>query len=361
MDKILVYALSENVGGVEEYVLNLSRYNSEHECEYQYIVLGDHTPYMDELEKLGVTYYYIPKKRKVFANIKALSNLFKKCREECDVIYFNTSALVYPIPYLLALYYNYRIVLHSHLTGTTGARKYIHYINRSWINKKCVRMMACSKMAGNWMFGNKNMKNVFVIPNAINLSNFSFCLSDRIRMRKELNLDNEFVIGHIGRLHSVKNQEFLINMLSTAKRLNINYKLLLVGDGADERKLKQLSYNLNVNDRVIFYGRTDKPWTVMNCMDCFVMPSLVEGFPVTLIEAQANGLPCIVSDTITQEVNVLGKVTFCSLKDDYSVWIKAIKDNAIPRYNSDQLKDLGYDVVDLERKVRNIILHGDCL
>ncbi len=356
MESVLIYAMSENIGGVEEYVLNLSRYNSNQDCQYEYIILGERTPYQAEMDKLHVKYYFVPKKKHLLKNICTLYKLLKMRRQECSILYFNTSALVYPVPYILAYFFKYRIVLHSHSTETNGIRKVIHVINRTLINRITTERLACSTPAGEWMFGKKHLNQVHIVPNAIQLSRFSFSDEIRQNIREELGISNDFVIGHVGRLSSVKNQRFLIDILAEAVKHNNRTKLLLVGDGEDLEQLKEYAELMHVNEDVIFYGRTNTPEKLMCAMDCFVMPSLVEGFPITLVEAQASGLPCLVSENITREVNITGHVKFRSLEDNVELWCKDIF-SLSDRYNAmDVLTSRGYDVNNLEQKVRRFLL-----
>lgn len=349
MEQVLVYAMSENIGGVEEYVLNLSRYNFEKKRKYVYIILGHNTPYINQLKSLGVEFYFITKKKKLFQNIKELDNLLRKKRSECSIIYFNTSTLCYPIPYLLALKYKYKIVLHSHLTGTNGMRKYIHLFNRIWIGKICKTKFACSKMAGQWMFNNKN---VTIIPNAILLDRFKYNGDFREKIRNSLQIQDRFVIGHVGRLSDAKNQSFLLDLLYTGIKKQMPLHLLLVGDGENEAKLKIKAKQMQLEKYVTFFGRTENPEELLSAMDCFVMPSIVEGFPITLVEAQAAGLPCLIADSITNEVNLTNRIEFAKLEDSIESWLDKMMKLDMSRYDGIKiLREKGYDVMDLEATV----------
>lgn len=357
MDRILVYALSENVGGVEEYVLNLSRFNMEKECEYEYIILGSQTPYQNEMDDLKLKYYFIPKKKNLFKNIIQMNTLFRERRKYCSILYFNTSSLCYPLPYIIARRYRYRIILHSHLERANGIRKIIHLFNRTWIGKLCMAKLACSTPAAEWMFGKKHLKEIEIVPNAIDLGRFKFNPSVREKIRTELQLQNYFVLGHVGRLSYVKNQSFLLEIIAETKSEGLNYKLLLVGDGKDEQKLRKRAEALNITDRVIFYGRTNHPEDLLGCMDCFVMPSLVEGFPVTLVEAQASGLPCLVSDSVAREVNVSGNIHFASLACSPQEWLETIKALNLDRYDClSLLIKQGFEVHGLSSRIFQLII-----
>ena len=358
MDKILVYALSENVGGVEEYVLNLSRYNSGKYYEYEYIILGSSSPYENEMRELGVKYYFVTPKRHFLKNIRDYINLFKNGKRRYKAIYFNTSVLVYPIPYILARIFGYPIILHSHSAGTNGLRKIIHLFNRSWVKRMCCLKFACSSLAGHWMFGEKN-EDFVIIPNAIDLYRYKFNSNKRKEIRTQLGINDEIVLGHVGRLSSVKNQKYLLRILEQAKKEGYNWKLLLVGDGEDELSLKEEVKLLGLTKDVYFYGRTSHTEWTLSAMDCFVMPSIVEGFPISLVEAQASGLSCVVSDTITEEVNLLGNITFISLQSTYMEWVNAINNISLVRNeNINLLEKMGFDVFTIENLVGSKMKDG---
>lgn len=353
MEKILVYALSENFGGVEEYTLNLSRYNKNKDHKYGYIILGNHSPYEREMKDRKIEYFKIPKKRKLIQNIFCTYSLLKRLRTIYSVLYINTSALGYIIPYLIAYSLGYKLVLHSHLDArsTSSALKImIHKFNYQILRTKISNRLTCSKNAAKWMFG-QDAEKAILIPNAVNLQRFRFSPKERNYYREKLNIGDNKVIGNIGRLTYFKNQTFLLKLLKSMK--NDNVKLLLVGDGEDKNKLLMYAEKLGVRSKVIFYGKTSAPEKLMNVMDCVVMPSIAEGFPVTLVEEQAAGLPCIVSTNVTKEVDISHTLTFLSLKDPVEKWRKLILSKMnLDRYNNEEaLKRGGFDVHTLENKV----------
>lgn len=349
MKKILIYALSENLGGVEEFVLNLSRYKKSNDHEYGYIILGDHSPYEDEMKRLGVEYYKIPKKRYIFKNIMASYYLIKKLSKFYDLLYINTSSLGFIWVYILAIKFKMKLVLHSHLDASktsSNLKKIIHHIHYKMIKKYLKERFACSVPAGKWMFGKDQFS---IIPNAINIDRFKYNKKSRSKLREELHIENYFVIGNIGRLTDFKNQIFLLKILR--KLSDQKVKLLLVGDGEDKEMLIEKAREFKIDDRVIFYGKTKHPEYIYSCIDCLVMPSKAEGFPITLVEAQASGLPCIVSNVITRETNITNNVTYLSIEENnLDQWIDAIEKSKNSRiFNGTKyLENKGYNVYNLE-------------
>lgn len=353
MEKILVYALSENFGGVEEYVLNLSRFKIKNNHEYGYILLGNHSPYEKEMHERQIKYYKVPKKKHLLKNIFVTYTLLKRLRKEYQVLYINTSSLGYIIPYLIAYSLGYKLVLHSHLDARSTSSKFkiiVHEINYKILRKKISQRLSCSTPAAKWMFNEDSNKSI-LIPNAINLDKFKFSPQERIYYKKKLGLENNKIIGNVGRLTYFKNQRFLLDLLSGINDKNV--KLLLVGDGEDKDKLMNYANELGIESRVIFYGKTYTPEKIMNVMDCVVMPSIAEGFPVTLVEAQAAGLPCIVSDVITKEVDITNTISFLNLNISKEKWRQTILSKlTVNRYSNIQLlKTAGFDVKKFENKV----------
>lgn len=352
MGKVLIYAILEGKGGIEEYVLNLSRFCDNPSSKYGYIVLGEKTAYKDEFEKMNIDCFFIPPKNQIFKNIKSLHNLFSIQRNLYDTIYFNTSGLYYIVPFCLAKKYKYKIILHSHSSGGGWPKRIIHYLNRIWISKIVNNKLACSQKAGKWMFGNKKFE---IIPNAIDIERFQYNEQYRNYYRDKYSIKEKFVLGNIGRLHPGKNQCFIVDILSCLVNNGVDAVLLLVGDGEMKDEIQKKVNDLNLKDRVFFAGQTDHPEYFYSVMDFFVMPSFIEGFPITLVEAQANGLPCIVSDTITQETNISNEICYMSIYDSPQTWAEYIQKNN-ERYNcKDILIRKGFEIRNQCKKIESIL------
>ena len=170
--------------------------------------------------------------------------------------------------------------------------------------------------------------NYEIIRNAINVKNYSYKKNVRSLERKKLNINEDcFVIGHIGRFTTEKNQSFLLKVLKEVLKENDNSRLLLIGDGYLEDKVKSEAKQLGIEDYVIFTGNINDTYNKYQVMDVFVLPSLFEGLPVVGVEAQTNGLHCVFSDRVSTEVDITGNVTFLSLDEDYKTWAKVLLDN----------------------------------
>lgn len=180
---------------------------------------------------------------------------------------------------------------------------------------------ACSENAGRFLFREKPF---FVINNAIDYKKFSFDEEKRSEFRKRYSIGNEFVVGTAGRLCTQKNQAHLIRDFAELKGLMPNALLLIAGEGEKKDFLQLLSAELSVSNSVIFLGPVKDMPSFLSALDCFVFTSLYEGLPVSGVEAQANGLPCVFSDSITREADISGSVDFVSLEKPHSFWAKVI-------------------------------------
>lgn len=201
---------------------------------------------------------------------------------------------------------------------------------RLFLKKYCNAKIGCSQQAGEFLFGKREFKkNGIILNNGIDTNAFAFNVESRSDIRKELNIGARSVaLGHIGQLYSVKNQSFLLDIFSFYHKKHPDSYLLLIGEGNDrdmlEEKIKSLGLEKNA---LMLGGRRDIP-ELLSAMDCFVFPSLHEGFPLTLIEAQASKLPCVVSDSVTDKTKINDSVFFCSLNEGPEKWTEYIE-NAV--------------------------------
>lgn len=208
--------------------------------------------------------------------------------------------------------------------------------------------VACSNSAGIALFGKDFLLSPKkkIIKNGISVSNFTYNENSRKEIRKRYNLDEKtLLIGTVGRLNKVKNQSFLIEVLAKLNNRNHTYKLMLVGCGELESFLKQKSSRLGLNDDVIFAGSQNDISPYLSAFDIFVMPSLHEGLGIAAIEAQVNGLECIVSSSVPQEVDLTG-VRFLNLNEGATVWGETIS-TLLKQHHSEFPKiviDAGYDI-----------------
>ena len=193
-------------------------------------------------------------------------------------------------------------------------------------------------------------KEITVLNNAVNVEEFKYDLKIRNEIRNELHAENKLVIGHIGRFNKQKNHEFLIDIFKALHEKQPNSMLVMVGEGDLKPLIEKKVANLGLSSHVKFLGVRSDISNIMQGMDLFLFPSLFEGLPVVLVEAQAAGLKCIVSDTITKETDVSGRLEFVSLNQSPEGWADKIL--ASPYEHSDTaelLRQNGYDTVTMAK------------
>lgn len=330
MKKVLVVGLTQNFGGVESVVMNYFRSFDKKDCEFHFVKSFNKLPKEEEIIKLGGKIHYItPIKKNIFKFYKQLNNLYKN--NNFDVMWFNSCMLVnFSFIKYAKKYGVNKIIIHSHNsqfmdTSLIKPLKYIiHKINRKKVLKCATDFWSCSIDASKFFYEKNiiNSKNHKIINNAIDLDKFKFNENIRNDYREKLGLNGFFVIGNVGRLHTQKNQTFLINVFQKVYNKNNASKLLIVGQGKEEKSLKEQVNQLNLQNSVIFTGaRNDVP-NLMQAIDCFALPSLYEGLPVVGIEAQASGVKCLFSDAVPSNIQYSNSVKFLPLDED--VWIKEI-------------------------------------
>jgi glycosyltransferase involved in cell wall biosynthesis len=243
---------------------------------------------------------------------------------DCDYTY---KALLYAIP---AKILGVKTVVHSHTTGLAGdyqkLKLFAHILSKKALSLFTDCYIGCSKEAAEWLTPKKRINEKTVVFNGIDLSSFKYDKREREEWRNKLEINNRFVIGNMGSLCYRKNQTFLIDILKDVKKYNDKAILLLVGPGVeeyiDEMKKKVNDYNLN--DSVIFYGMTTNTRELLNCMDLFAFPSFVEGAPLALYEAEAVGVSCIMSNTISTDAVICDWVSVKEINNGIKPWVDEI-------------------------------------
>ena len=209
-------------------------------------------------------------------------------------------------------------------------------IVRTYFKKRMMphltHLFMCGEESGKWLYGEKNKSRFIMLNNAIDAASYTYDLSKREELRRQLGLADELVIGHVGRFNPQKNHPFLLDIFAALLRKEPNAVLLLVGGGEDMLKIQAKAHALGIAEHVRFLGVRSDVADLMQAMDVFVFPSLYEGLGLVLIEAQAAGLPCVVSDTIPREAYLTDLVTAEKLSSSVEAWAeKILAKRAIPR------------------------------
>lgn len=272
------------------------------------------------VDKDFIIYQFNRTPRNILKYILYILSIIKK--EKIEILHIHGNSHLLSIELLAGLIGQCKIrAVHSH--NTTCNHILLHKLLTPIFKMLCTDSFACGQEAGKWMFGNSPF---IVINNGINASNYSFNKDKRDYYRNKYNINDSIVLGHVGNLNEQKNQLYLIDILNC---LDDRFKLILVGEGPLEAEIKNKIKTHNLDSRIILMGISKDVGGLLSAMDIIVMPSLYEGLPLSLIEEQANGLPCVVSDTITNEVNLTNLVSFLSLQSSPKLWAKKIESTSV--------------------------------
>lgn len=348
-------------GGTEAFVMNMYRSIDREKVEFEFLIHEKNKAhYDDEVMSLGGKIHRIPDRHEV-GTIRYIINLVRKLREiKPDVVHshamFNSGIVMF-----FAFLAKIKIrIAHSHNTSDQATqsilRKLFQSIMRVFINTFATQLVACSNKAAEYLFCfKKKNKQALILNNAVRINEFIFNEEIRNQIRRDIGIEDKFVIGHVGRFTEQKNHHFLIEIFKSIKEQYPNTVLLLVGEGPLKSEIESKVKELNLTGSVKFLGvRKDIP-KLLQGFDLFLLPSLFEGLPFVLIEAQAAGLCCVLSSTVTEETDITGRVKFVDLDDSIEVWTHHIMNASIGHIDtSEMIRKSGYDTESMAKKLMEI-------
>lgn len=348
MKVLVVSTVRFRLNGITSVILNYYRNLNKEDMQVDFVVPNEISEdYKKELNSNGSVVYHIPRKKKPFAYQKKLYQILKK--NQYDIIHIHGNSAMMLLDVLPARFAKTKVrIVHSH--NTTCNHVLLHKILKPVFKHCYTHGFACGEDAGKWLFGNDNF---VVLKNGIELKEYKHDEKIRQIYRKKIGATNKKVVGHVGNFIEQKNHEFLIDVFAELVKKDKNYLLLLISDGALLNHIKEKVSNLNLENNVIFLGKCTEVEKYLQAMDLFVLPSLHEGLPVVLIEAQASGLPCFVSDKVSKEADLTNSMKFIDISN-IKPWVEDInnyfvldaKTNrmAISRSNQNQISMQGYDI-----------------
>lgn len=335
MSKIRVLQVSGSlaVGGLQTVAMNCFRYIDRDKYDFDYLVYGDQIgEYEDEVKRLGGRVIHIPSPKndyvKFYRNVKKVILDYGPYDIVHSHTFFNSGIVLMAAKYCGVK----KCIAHAHSGKRKGSNRpdkaIYNAVMRQLITYYADIYCACSKKAGDYLYGQKTFSSGkgAILSNAIDIDKYVYSESDRHHIRSELQIDkDERVIGTVGHLTAAKNQTFLLETFALLTKNTDGVKLLMVGDGELSGELHKLATDLSISDKVIWTGtRTDIP-QLLSTMDVFALPSLHEGFGIALLEAQANGLPCVVGKgTIPEQVWISENHYEIDFSDSKS-WINAFE------------------------------------
>ena len=372
--RILQVLTIMNRGGAETMIMNYYRNVDKTKVQFDFLLHRYEEGFFDEeIKSLGGKIYRMPaiSPKNYFRYKKALFQFFEE-HPEYKIVHSHLNALS---SIILQVAKSKKIpvrIAHSHLAVEPFVLKKIFVpdtdiiatvkdsiqsLIRRRTRKYANHYFACGSKAGIWLYGKKNMDKVTIINNAIDSAKFTFNKKTREKVRSHLQIpEGTKLIGHIGRFNEQKNHFFLIEIFRELVKLEPSAQLILIGDGNLRPKIESLTTKYSLRDKVHFLGlRNDIP-DLLQAIDYLLFPSLYEGLPLTLIEAQAAGLKIIASSTIAKEVDLTGQITFTSLNKPAESWAQLMADDLeYPRNNTHKLIVTGnYDIASNAKKLQQL-------
>lgn len=332
--RILHIVQRMEAGGTQAFLMNLYRNIDRSKIQFDFLVEYEEKEFYDnEIISLGGKIYYtnFRKTLNVIKFKRTISEILKN-HPEYKIIHIHATAIGRICTDVARKCGVKTIIAHSHSNNAIKDwKKYPKIILRKLYTKGPTDFFACSEEAGKYTFRNKEFT---VIYNAIDIDKFLFNQEVRENIRKELNIEDKFVIGNIGRLQKEKNQTFLIDIFYKIQKKKDNAVLLIIGKGPLENTLKEKVSNLGIDNKVYFLGNRKDVEKIYQGMDVFVLPSLYEGLGIVAVEAQASGLPVIASTGVAKEANITSNIQNIDLKDSIDIWAETICRSNVENRNS---------------------------
>lgn len=359
MKKYLVFGISTQFGGVESFLLNYIGEMMDSENRFEFILFEKVPRFFEESYLSKCKYYIVPTRTKhPMEYRRKLSEIVKN--GNYDILWYNACTLSDIT--LVKIANKYRVpcrIIHSHSSANMGSKLVgiLHNIHKRNIEKYITEAFACSAEAGGFMFP-KKVNNITIINNAIQAQKYEYNEKVRKKVRDELKIENEILIGHVGRFHQTKNHVLIIKIFAEILKLNPSAKLVLVGDGNTKENIIQLAKEEKVFDNIYFLGKRMDVNELLQGMDIFLFPSLFEGLAISLVEAQAADLPCVISDTISKSTILTEKIVALSLDDAPEKWAKVVLEYTGKWKRKDRLaliEEKGFDIKENAGKLKKYL------
>lgn len=351
--RILQFPIANSRGGMTQYALTNWKWMDKDKFECDFVTMSKHLDFEAEVLAMGSRIFYIScyaeDNKSQF--VKEFDEILNK---GYDVVHLHTKQWKsFLMEEICKIHHVPKVIVHAHNTGIDtvdpvkrSAEERLHEkVKKEFNIELATDFWSCSRMAAEFLFGEQIPQNrIKIMPNAIELEKFKYKQNIRDGYRKRFGLENCFVIGHVGRFVYQKNHQFLLEVFHSLLQIEENAKLILLGEGELSLEVRRQVRHLNIGDKVLFLGRRDDISNWYQAMDVFCLPSRFEGLPISMIEAQAAGLPCVGSIEITEEVEITNHIMRLPL--DVEMWREQIlnyrdiirKDNQMP------LKNAGYDI-----------------
>jgi glycosyltransferase involved in cell wall biosynthesis len=346
-------------GGMETLIMNIYRTVDRTKVQFDFAVHGNRNgDYESEIYELGGRFYRFPAMRK---NPVAYRNAWRRFWQvhsnEFTVFHFHTNSLANIIAFKEAYEAGVMVrLVHSHSSSANKGKlqilnNYLHKLHQKKIAEMATSLIACSDEAADWLYGGKRIgrHTVTILKNGVDVKQFAFNQETRNVLRKQLGLKGKKVIGHVGSFIAVKNHEFLLDIIDKAYKIDNRISAILVGSGELKEQIMIIAKERHLENVIQFLGVRGDISNLLSAMDLFILPSVYEGLPVSLVEVQANGLPALVSDTVTKNIKVNDNIEYLSLNKGTTYWAEravTLLNTQKHSFNTKPIVDSGFDIRD---------------
>lgn len=362
MKKVLHYVSIMDRAGEETFIMNVFRSIDRANYLFDFLVTQDREgDYDKEIAELGGKIYRLQLKLsggplKRIKNFFILKKTLSSMSKNYTTFHIHTQhAMDAVLDAMAAKFAGFRtVIVHSHSTSTLHHVK-AHYICRPFLNWLPVVRLACSDKAGKWLFGNKGKFEV--INNGILTERFLFSSEYRKTIRSEEKWDDKIVIGHVGSFLYPKNHSFILDVFAEFLKTHQDSLLAMAGKGEMMDEIRKKADELGISDHTYFLGSRGDVYKLYSSFDALLFPSHYEGLPVTLVEAQAADLPCLISDVITDETDIIPSLKRMSLNNNAAEWARQLElmlesKSRINRKN--EIKNAGFDISTTAKRLSEI-------
>ena len=344
--RIAMIGLSDKFGGVEKFIINTYKQLKTNEIQFFFVTAAEDLTYLKLLSTDDKILRYTARSKNLYKFKKEIDEIFRIYK--FDIVWFNCCSLSNIQELVAAKKYNVqKIIVHSHSSQNMGGKltRLLHSVNKKRIKYYATDFFACSRVAAEWMFPKKKFEVTSIINNTVDAESFTYNAKKATKIKEKYGVQSKTVIGHVGRFDYIKNHRFLIEVFDEYLKLDSESVLMLCGQGELFNEIKEKVEFYGIQEKVTFLGQVENMSEIYQMIDIFLFPSIFEGLPFCLIEAQAAGIPCLISDTVSHEIEITNLINYENLNEPPAKWALRLKDIRKNKVNTlYEIKNAGFDI-----------------